>query len=268
MRQGSFVWYELMTDAPDEVQAFYKGVLGWTIDGAAPTSDETPIDYRHIRRADGVDQGGVLVLTADMVEGGATPGWVPYLLVDDVDATVAAIVANGGESLMPTASIPEGTFAMVTDPGGAPFYLMTPGARDDTTAPPPPVFAMDMVGAAAWNELVTDDVDAALGFYSRHFGFSDSGTMPMGPMGNYVFLAHATQGPVGAMMPRLSPDMPGGWRIYFRVADIHAAAQAVTALGGTCLGEISPVPGGGLIVHVLDPAGAFLGLVGMPASAH
>ena len=45
---------------------------------------------------------------------------------DDVDATVAQIEAKGGKALMPAFDIPQGRIAMVADPQGNPFYVMTP----------------------------------------------------------------------------------------------------------------------------------------------
>ena len=55
------------------------------------------------------------------------PTWLGYIHVPDVDATVAAIEQAGGKALMPAIDIPNvGRIAMVTDPQGAPFYVMKP----------------------------------------------------------------------------------------------------------------------------------------------
>jgi predicted enzyme related to lactoylglutathione lyase len=262
MPQGLFVWYEVMTDAPDVASAFYEAVLGWTIDGPAPGHETAPIDYRHIRRANGAGQGGMLVLRPEMIAHGAHPVWLPYLMVDSVPATIAAIESDGGRALMPPTTIPEGTFAMVADPWGAPFYLMDPTPPPGQSAPPPPVFAMDVEQAVTWNELITGDLAAARDFYARHFGFTYPGAMPMGPLGDYQFVTHPLQGPVGAMMQRPpQPDASIGWRTYFRVADVSAASERVRANGGTVETEPHEVPGGDLVVQARDPSGAFFGLV-------
>lgn len=261
MPQGLFVWYEVMTDAPEAVRAFYQGVIGWTIDEGAPGDEASAIDYRHIHRADGAGQGGMLVLHPAMVEAGARASWVPYLMVDSVPATVAAIAADGGHTLRPSQTIAEGTFAMVTDPWGAPFYLIDPTPPPGQATPPPPVFAMDLPQAVTWNELFTADLPAAREFYARHFGFTYPDTMPMGPLGDYQFVSHPLQGPVGAMMARPSDEAPIAWRTYFRVDDVERAAQAVTALGGTLESPVHDVPGGDRMVQARDPAGAFFGLV-------
>ncbi len=122
---GSFIWYELMTPDPDAVAPFYAAVVGWTI-GAAEAGLPGGMDYRMIGRTDGKFAGGVLRLSPDMVQHGAHPLWLGYLSSPDVDAHVSAIVADGGKVHMPAADLSNvGRIAMVTDPQGVPFYLMT-----------------------------------------------------------------------------------------------------------------------------------------------
>ena len=88
-----------------------------------------------------------------MQQHGARPCWIGYLGVDDVDASVAAIEGAGGKLLMPARDIEmAGRIAMVADPNGAPFYVMTP-------MPPPgggesTAFSPTLVGRCAWNELM------------------------------------------------------------------------------------------------------------------
>ena len=123
---GSFIWYELMTPDPDTATSFYRAVVGWSIGSADPGRTDGK-DYRMIGRSDGKHAGGVLRLTADMAQHGARPAWLAYLSVPDVNAAVAAIVADGGKILMPITAIPGvGSIAMVEDPQGVPLYVMTP----------------------------------------------------------------------------------------------------------------------------------------------
>ncbi|MET3473155.1 putative enzyme related to lactoylglutathione lyase [Novosphingobium sp. 1529] len=267
MPQGLFVWYEVTTDAPDAVRAFYEGVIGWRIADPSPGHETAAIDYRHIYRADGAGQGGMLVLRPEMIAAGARPWWVPYLMVDSVPDTLAAITADGARVWMPPTTIAEGTFAMVADPWGAPFYLIDPTPPPGQDTPPPPVFALDITQAVTWNELFTTDLPGARTFYARHFGFTYPEAMPMGAFGDYQFIAHPLQGRIGAMMARPSADAPLGWRTYFRVADVRAAAQAVRDLGGTLEGDVHEVPGDDLMIQARDPAGAFFGLVSRKAAA-
>ena len=69
----------------------------------------------------------MLPLTDEMQQHGALPMWLGYINVDDADATVTSIEQAGGKTLMPAFDIPNvGRIAMVTDPQGAPFYIMKP----------------------------------------------------------------------------------------------------------------------------------------------
>jgi len=258
---GSFIWYELMTDAPDAVRDFYRAVIGWEISGPDPQAAGGAIDYRHIVRSDGGSAGGVLKLQPEMLAGGARPCWLPYLHVADVDAEVAAIVADGGRVLMPAMTIEVGRFALVADPQGAPFYVMAPVALPGMEGHSSDVFSPSAEQRAGWNEYFAEDLDAAKAFYARHFGFEFNNSMPMGAMGDYCFIDHHGQ-VLGAMMKR-PPEAPApGWRIYFRVPDTFAAHDAVIAAGGKAETEPMQVPTGDWVFHAFDPQGAFFGIVG------
>src|SRR4051794_21804410 len=121
--KGDFIWYELMTPDPEGSKSFYDAVVGWDIgEGVAEYNG-----YRMINAPGGSFAGGVLPLTPEMQQEGARPTWLGYVNVADVDGAVAAIVQAGGRALVPGMDIPNvGRIAMVTDPQGAPFYVMKP----------------------------------------------------------------------------------------------------------------------------------------------
>ena len=48
--------------------------------------------------------------------------------------------------------------------------------------------------------------------------------------------------------------------MYFRVPDVHAAADRITANGGKILNGPMEVPGGDWVVNAMDPQGAAFGL--------
>lgn len=253
-----FIWYELMTTDAQGAAAFYGALLGWTIHPPEPGSQ---VHYRHITRGDGGGQGGVIQLTDEMLAQGAHPAWVPYLHVADIDAAIAAILAEGGRQLMQRTDIPEGSFAMVTDPQGTPFYLMKPNPPADRPGAVSDVFSADKAGHARWNELPSSDPEASKAFYARHFGMSFTRTMPMGEMGNYDFMDHGAV-TLGAIMPRPDPARPAMWTIYFGVADMDEACAAISAGGGTMLWGPHEVPGGEFSGIAADPQGALFGVVG------
>ena len=255
--QGSFIWYELMTPDQDASKAFYDTVMAWTIE-PEPSGDT---DYRMLDAASG-PVGGALKLTDEMVAGGARPGWVGYLCVDDVDATIAQLTTAGGSVVMPARDFPRvGRFAMVADPAGAPFYLMrpTPPASDPDATSDAFMPAPGVPGHVGWNELISLDHRAALGFYGALFGFVSTETLDMGPMGDYAFIDHAGTR-IGATMTRR--DVPSHWLFYWHVPSVAAASAAITAGGGTILQGPQEVPGGQHVVIATDPHGASFGVVG------
>ena len=202
--QGGYIWYELMTPDAAAAKAFYDAVIGWSIDVEQVAPE---VDYRMIKRSDGGNAGGVMTLTDEMRSHGARPLWLGYLHVDDVDAAVDAITSDGGQALMPPWDQPGvGRLAMVTDPQGAPFYLMDPLPPEGDPGAASDVFSVDEPQHVRWNELSTSDPQAAIDFYRRHFGWDQEGSMDMGEMGTYAFVQHGGDS-IGAIMPRM-PEMP------------------------------------------------------------
>ncbi len=260
-QHGDFIWYELLTSDADAAGAFYGKVVGWT----SVQSGQPGMDYRFFFAGDANDTrngvGGYMAITPDMAAGGARPAWVGYICVDDVDASVAALLGAGGSVLMPAMTLDGvGRMAMVADPQGVPFYVMK-GASDEASHS----FAATepKVGHCAWNELATSDPDAAKAFYCAQFGWVQDGEMDMGPMGKYEFLqASGGRFSLGAVMPKM-PEMPvGGWTFYFRVPDIDAAAATINSSGGNVLQPPNEIPGGEYSLTASDPQGAVFGLVG------
>jgi len=258
---GKFIWYELMTTDANAAARFYGAVIGWKI-ADRPDPQAGGSDYRMVVRDDGGSAGGVLQITKDMQAQGARPAWVAYLHVPNVDAAVQAITADGGRVLMPKMTLPVGEIAMVTDPMGAPFYVMTP-------VPPPgkPDAVSDVFDPARpqhvrWNELQSADVARARVFYARHFGFQFNESMPMGPQqGDYQFIDHGGLR-VGGMMKQMDAALPGGWNFYFGVHSASAAKRAIEAAGGQVQMDLHQVPGGDWVVIATDPHGARFGIVG------
>ena len=253
---GSIIWYEVMTPDPDGAKAFYDSVVGWDIE-PEPSGE---MDYRMIRRSDGGNAGGVLRITPEMASQGARPGWLCYIDVDDVDRCVASVEQAGGTSLMTSDIAGVGRIALVTDPQGAPFYVMKPIPPENDPNAKSDVFSPNAEQRVGWNELATRDQDAALDFYTRQFGWEAGDSMPMGDMGRYQFI---NRGGVmlGAIMTA-SPERPVRWRFYFRVPNTDEAAERVKAGGGTVMHGPVEVPGGDRILIATDPQGAEFALVG------
>ena len=257
--RGSFIWYELITPDPAAAKRFYDAVVGWDI---ATESVSPDTEYRMIGRSDGGNAGGVLTSTDEMMSNGARPVWLGYLFTKDVDAAVEAIVADGGSAMMPPWDQPGvGRLAMVTDPDGAPFYLMDPLPPEGQPDAVSDVFSVDKPQHVRWNELSADDSDRAIAFYAQHFGWGQEGSMPMGEMGDYKFLQHGGVS-IGAVMPRPPQMSRAAWTFYIGVDDIDRAGAAITEGGGQIISGPHEIPGGEFSIDAFDPAGAHFGLVG------
>jgi uncharacterized protein len=251
---GDFIWYELITRDPAAAERFYGAVVGWTFG-----SFEGAPGYR-IVQAGGPNVGGILPMPAEAAASGMRPGWFGYVAVPDVDAAVEEVLAAGGRAHMPATTIDGvGRIAMLADPQGASFYVMTPASDGESTA-----FAPEQVRHFAWNELATRDLDAALGFYERQFGWTPGHRMAMGDAGDYVMIDHRGQA-IGGAMARAAGGPPPTWLFYTHVPDIEATPDRIRVAGGTVLHGPAPVPGGSKVVVALDPEGAGFGLVGPAA---
>ena len=256
--QGTPIWYELMTDAPDAAEAFYGPVAGWTF--GAPPGGGAP-DYRMFTAPGGAGVGGVM-----KAPDGASfaPLWAVYFGVDDVDAAARRVTDLGGSLHMEPQDIPGvGRFAFAADPQGALFYLMRGFSEEDSTS-----FAPMRTGHCSWNELVTSDQGAALDFYAALFGWRKTGAMPMGGMGDYTFFGDGETEMLGAMMDAPQPGTPPFWNFAFTVADIDAAKEAVEAGGGTVrMGPAELPDNSGWLIQVTDPQGARVMFTGPRAEA-
>ena len=252
-RHGTPIWYELMSKDPLAARRFYEAAVGWQIDESPPPG--STMDYRMVRAGDGF-VGGVFTLSEDMCRQGASPCWMMYVGVDDVDACVASITAAGGRVLMPAFDIAQvGRIAMVCDPQGAPLYVMRGASDEPSTACDP-----ERAGHGAWHELHAADGPAATAFYTAQFGWLPSRGVDMGPMGLYQLFAIGGRDLGGIMTDARFPRP--AWLVYFRVDGIERAAQRIATAGGRVIHGPMEVPGGGWIVNGTDPEGAMFALTG------
>jgi catechol 2,3-dioxygenase-like lactoylglutathione lyase family enzyme len=106
---------------------------------------------------------------------------------------------------------------------------------------------------------MVDDVEAAIDFYTNHFGFTlRSSAAPAFAdviRGNLRLLLSGPKSSAGRPMPDGRSPEPGGWnRIHLVVEDITAEVERLTAAQVTFRNEIVSGPGGQQIV-LEDPAG-------------
>lgn len=248
-----FIWYELMTSDQDAAEAFYRGVVGWEMaDAGQPGMRYT------ILSAGDRGMGGLMALPAEACEAGARPGWLGYVGVPDTDGAAKRIVEAGGAIHRGPHDIPDvGRFAVVADPGGAVFQLLTPLPREEAPPPAEP----GTPGLVGWHELYSGiGQDAAFGFYSSQFGWETLDLMDMGPMGKYRIFG--TDGvAMGGMMDKPADAPASVWGFYVNVDGLDAAVERIEKGGGQVLMGPHEVPGGSWIVQAVDPQGAAFALV-------
>jgi predicted enzyme related to lactoylglutathione lyase len=107
IRPGSITYLHLPASDPRRAAAFYREVFGWIIHN--PDSDRPSFDD-----PSGQISGAWLSSHLTTHE----PGLLPYIYVDDVDATVKRLITHGGEIV--TEPYPEGLLTVATfrDPSG------------------------------------------------------------------------------------------------------------------------------------------------------
>ena len=106
---------------------------------------------------------------------------------------------------------------------------------------------------------IVDDVEAAIAFYTTHFGFelrtSAAPAFADVTRGRLRLLLSGPLSSAGRPMPDGRVPAPGGWnRIHLIVDDIGAEVERLRASGLTFRNEIVTGPGGRQIV-LDDPAG-------------
>jgi uncharacterized protein len=117
--QGHFFWNELHTTDAKKALAFYEKIVGFS----HRAMDMGPNGTYHIISRGGVDRGGV----TEHLPAGVPPHWLPYVFVDDPDATIARAKKLGGTIEMEHIDIPGvGRFGVLRDPTGASFAVMKP----------------------------------------------------------------------------------------------------------------------------------------------
>jgi len=115
---GQVSWHELMTTHVDDAWGFYHAMFGWEKTEAMDMG-EAGI-YQMFGWGDGVPQGGIF----NTPPGMELPGWLYYIMVQDVDAAAEPVKTGGGRILNGPMEVPGGDrIVQCMDPQGAAFAL-------------------------------------------------------------------------------------------------------------------------------------------------
>jgi len=247
---GRFVWFDLMTTDGHRAQAFYTSLFGWRIE----ERNVHGFLYREIHAACG-QIGGIL-----HEPGVPLSNWLPYVAVEDVDATAAKCRELGGSQRVPPRDIPGvGRFAVLADAEGATFAAYRGNEAHPGTDP-----EMTMAGCVCWNELWTRDAQKAQRFYGALLGWRSQG-LPMEPMGTYHLQFTGEQLAAG-IMENPDPQTRPCWATYFQVDQLGVSTQKALQQGAKRWAGPIELPGIGTFTLITDPTGAMLALFQQPAA--
>lgn len=122
---NSLCWSELTTRDPKAAEAFYTAMFGWS----AKHSDNAGVGGYTEFSAGGRPQVGMMQMPADM-PAQVPSYWMPYFMVDDVDAAAAKAASLGGTTMVGPVTIPDGgRFVLLQDPQQAMFALFQAARR-------------------------------------------------------------------------------------------------------------------------------------------
>jgi predicted enzyme related to lactoylglutathione lyase len=115
---GEFFWNEFSTTDGAASMAFYGKLFGWV----QISESAAPLSGKHIVFGRAGVPFGVF-----HAEPGLVPGWIFYIQIADLDASMKHATAKGGAILAGPLVVPDGHVAVLTDPQGAVFGLHESG---------------------------------------------------------------------------------------------------------------------------------------------
>lgn len=236
-------WIDVGVDDPARTAEFFTALFGWECPEGPPETG----GYR-----DCTLRGRPVAGIGPRMNPMAPPFWASYVNVDDADAIVELVIANGGSVIMPPMAVMDfGRMAIFADPAGAVFSVWQPGSHTGCGVVNEP-------GSFSWSELITDDLDGARAFYSAVFGWE------------YEVSPEYTECRVGgrpacgmmAKPPGMPAEAPPMWMIYFAVEDCDAALVRIAELGGTVVAPAMDLPQGRFAV-VEEPCGSVFEIIAL-----
>lgn len=117
---GAMVWREVNVREVAPARAFYTGLFGLE---ARPL--ESPGVVYETLHLGAKTVGGIMQMDASW-PADIPAHWMNYFAVDDVDAALRRSENAGGRTCVPAFETPYGRMAVVADPWGATFSIMTP----------------------------------------------------------------------------------------------------------------------------------------------
>lgn len=124
---NALTWVELTTSDVEGSKRFYADVFGW---GEQTSTDGGPMPYTEFRMGERSVAG--MMAKPEGMPAEIPSYWMPYFQPADLDKMVGEATALGATVMVPPSPIPNGRFAVLTDPQGAAFGLYRPDAARPT----------------------------------------------------------------------------------------------------------------------------------------
>lgn len=121
---GALAWNELTTHDPNRAKSFYGRVFGW---GAQDNADGA-VTYTMFTM-NNQPVGGMMPMSGEAASAELPALWMVYFAVEDCDATARRADELGGAVAVPAADNTQGRFAVLNDPQGAVFCVITPAGQ-------------------------------------------------------------------------------------------------------------------------------------------
>ena len=245
---GKVVWRDLLTNTPEASRRFYGELFGWEFEAPKLFVGVGGGDSYMLIRHNGELIGGIVDTNALGKEENISQ-WITTISVADIDAAVERVAGAGGEVLNSPESIGDrGRMAIVADSTGALFAMIQTRDGDPSDSEP-------AQNGWLWDELWTDDVAGATGFYQAVLGFQYTDHDVEDTDKSYRVLKYADKPRAGVLRNPFEDESPV-WVNYIRVEDPSAVTAKVEGLGGRVLVEAQARPIGGEVAFIAGPSGA------------
>jgi len=252
-KTGSFCWLELGTTNRNAAKTFYANLFGWT----SEDMEMGPGMAYTIFRVGGNDVAGAYELMKEQVAAHVPPHWMPYIRVENADASASKAVSLGAQQIVAPSDIPNvGRFAVLQDPTGATISIFQPGQHRGFTN-------FGDIGAPCWEDLNTPDPEKAATFYGEWLGWR----FDLGKDGyRHIINGTSKEDMIGGIPPHMHapPGTPAHWMTYFHTADCKASAGKAEQLGGHTMMPAQLFQDVGTIAVLADPQGAAFALYQPP----
>ena len=112
------MWFDLSAADTSQAREFYSALFGWPVAAAENAGPYQAWITDGQQPWAGIVQAGTA----------ADAGWLPYIMVEDLDEAAKRAVSLGATVITGPADGPAGTSVTIADPGGAQLALFKPHA--------------------------------------------------------------------------------------------------------------------------------------------